>query len=131
MKKVIKIFLPTKCQTASRPRVGRFGAYYSKNYENYRKETHKFLKTIRDKYPIDDTSLFKVELEFICYKPANPSNPDCPFGDIDNFVKAPLDAITYSKMVWKDDVQILEIKAKKRYQESDEEFGTKIKITKV
>lgn len=131
MKKKIEIFMPIKCQTASRPRISSFGAYYSKNYMQYRKDTHKFLKTIRDKYPIDADSLFKVEIEFICKKPRVPSNPLCPFGDLDNFIKSPLDAITYSEMIWKDDVQVLEIHASKRYQKEGEDFGTKIIITKV
>lgn len=131
MSEVIEIFMPIKCQTASRPRVGRFGAYYSKNYENYRKDAHKFFNSISKEYPIDEDALFKVELEFICYKPKSPSNTRCPFGDLDNYIKSPLDAITYAKMIWKDDVQILEVRATKRYQEKDEAYGTKIIITKV
>lgn len=128
---VISIFIPTKPCPASRPRVSTFGAYYSKNYMNYRRDTHIFLKTIRDQYPIDEDSLFEVDVEFICKKPARPANPKCPFGDIDNYIKSPLDAITYSKMIWNDDVQILKVTGTKRYQEDGEDYGTKITITKV
>lgn len=129
--KKITLWLPSAPVSASRPRISKYGSYYSKSYMNYRAETHKFLKSIRKDYPIDETSLFKVELEFLCYKPKKPSNKDCPRYDIDNLIKAPLDAITYSEMIWKDDIQILEVKAKKRYTEDGEVHGTKIIITKV
>jgi Holliday junction resolvase RusA-like endonuclease len=98
---------------------------------NYRSETHKYLKTIRKDYPIDEKSLFKVEVEFICYKPKKPSNINCPRYDIDNLLKSPLDAITYSEMIWKDDIQIIEISGIKRYQKEGETYGTKIIITKL
>ena len=127
----IEIFIPSKPVSASRPRVSSYGAYYSKSYMNYRKETHAFLKSIRSDFPIDDKSLFKVELEFICYKPKKPSNPDCPRYDIDNLIKAPLDAITHEKMIWHDDIQVIEVTGKKRYTKLDEVHGTKIIITKV
>jgi Holliday junction resolvase RusA-like endonuclease len=129
--KKITLWLPSAPVSASRPRFSKYGSYYSKSYMNYRDETHKFLKTIRKDYPIDETSLFKVDIEFLCYRPKKPSNPDCPRYDIDNLIKAPLDAITHEKMIWKDDVQILEVHASKRYQEDGEDFGTKLTITKV
>lgn len=124
----IKIFIPVKPVPASRPRVSGFGAYYSKNYTTYRKEVHKFLKEIKDKYPIDSKSKFVVDVEFICYKPKRPSN-NYPRGDVDNYLKSPLDAITYAEMIWDDDIQIVELHGYKRYQREGEEYGTKIKIT--
>ena len=127
----IEIFLDNKPVSASRPRVSTFGAYYSKSYNNYRQEAHQILKKISKDYPIDEKSLFKVDIEFICYKPKQPSNKNCPRYDIDNLIKAPLDAITWAKMIWKDDIQITEISASKRYQDKGEPYGTKIIITKV
>tara|TARA_R110000851_G_scaffold1093_1_gene3800 strand:- start:711 stop:1109 length:399 start_codon:yes stop_codon:yes gene_type:complete len=131
MKKVIEIFIPTKPVSASRPRFGNFSTYYSKSYMAYRKDTHAFLKTIAKKYPIKEKALFRVDIEFLCYKPKRPSNKECPRYDIDNLCKSPLDAITYAKMIWNDDIQILEIHASKRYQEEGEPFGTKITITEI
>tara|TARA_R110000737_G_scaffold343457_1_gene369447 strand:- start:298 stop:696 length:399 start_codon:yes stop_codon:yes gene_type:complete len=129
--KLIEIFLNNKPMSASRPRISKFGAYYSKTYMNYRSEVKQILDKIKKDYPIDANALFSVHLEFICYKPKSPSNKDCPRYDIDNLVKAPLDSITHAKMVWKDDIQIVEIFASKRYQEKDEPYGTKIIITEV
>ena len=97
----------------------------------YRKDTHAFLKTIAEKYPIKEKVLFRVDIEFICYKPKSPANKLCPRYDIDNLCKSPLDAITYAKMLWKDDIQIVELNSIKRYQKKGESFGTKITITEV
>jgi len=128
---MIKFFSPVIPVSASRPRVSRFGAYYSKSYNNYRRDQHKFLKGLRDKFPIDENSLFEVEMEFVCYRPKKPSNPNNPRYDIDNMVKAIMDAITYSGIIWKDDIQVLKIKASKRYQKEGEEHGTHVKVKRV
>ena len=97
----------------------------------YRKETHAFLKKIAKQYPVKEKTLFKVHCEFICYKPKKPSNPACPRYDLDNMEKAVYDAITYAKMIWHDDIQIVKNSNSKRYQVEGESFGTKIIITEV
>lgn len=114
---------------ASRPRIGRYGAYYTKNYTDFREEAYRFLKTIKNKYPPCASSTFKVELEFICKKPKCPSNK-YPKGDIDNYAKGPLDSLTYTGMFWEDDIQITHLIASKRYQEEGEDYGINIKITR-
>jgi len=127
----IELFIPSKPVSASRPRISKFGSYYSKSYMAYRKETHEFLKTIASKYPIKDKQLFEVHTEFICYKPKSPSNKDCPRYDLDNMLKAIWDAITHAKMVWHDDIQIIRSRSSKRYQKKGEPYGTKITIIEV
>ena len=124
--KPISFFIPTKPCPASRPRVTSYGTYFTKNYNDFRLDSKKFLKTIAYKYP-PSKGTFSVDLEFICYRPKNPTNTYA-IGDIDNFAKAPLDAITQSKMVWEDDVQITELTCSKRYQNKDEPFGIKVII---
>jgi len=127
----IELFIPTKPVSASRPRISSFSTYYSKSYTAYRKETHAFLKTIAKSYPVKDKVLFEVHTEFIMYKPKRPSNPENPRYDLDNAIKAIWDAITYAKMIWKDDIQIIKCKASKRYQKDGEDYGTKITIIEV
>ena len=124
----IEIFIPSKPVSASRPRVTSYGSYYSKSYMAYRKETWKFLKTIAKQYPPKEKTLFEVHTEFICYKPARPANKDCPRYDLDNMLKAVWDAITHSKLIWHDDIQIVRSKSSKRYQNKGEPYGTKITI---
>lgn len=125
----IEIFIPVKPVSASRPRISRFGAYYSDSYMLYRKETHAFLTKIAKDYPIGKKTLFTIHVEFICYKPKKPSNKDCPRYDLDNLEKALYDAITHAKMIWHDDIQIIKSSAYKRYQRSGEAYGTRVTIT--
>ena len=129
--KKIELFIPVKPVSASRPRVTNFGAYYSKSYMTYRKDVNDFLKSIAKKYPVDGNKLYTVKAEFICYKPKRPSNPYCPRYDLDNMEKALYDAVTYAKMIWHDDIQIVKNSNSKRYQKEGEAFGTKITITEV
>lgn len=124
---ISNLFIPVKPQPASRPRISRYGNYYPKGYTDFRKEIWKFFKTIKDKYePVDKVS-FKVTLEVICKKPKKPTN-DYPRGDVDNYVKAYLDSITYAQLAWADDIQVVELIATKRYQDDTEEYGAILSI---
>ena len=124
---ISNLFIPVKPQPASRPRISRYGNYYPKGYADFRKEIWKFFKTIKDKYePVDKVS-FKVTLEIICKKPKKPTN-DYPRGDVDNYVKAYLDSITYAQLAWADDIQVVELIATKRYQDDTEEYGAILSI---
>lgn len=129
--KNIELLIPVKPVSASRPRVTRYGSYYSDSYMAYRKNMHMFLKKIAKQYPINNKALFEVHCEFICHKPKRPSNPKCPRYDLDNMEKAIYDAITHAKMIWHDDIQIIRNTNSKRYQEDGEDFGTKITIIEV
>jgi len=132
----INLFIPVIPVAASRPRVSSYGAYYSKSYMTYRKDTQKFLSTIAKDYPITGNKVrnrthYSVHTEFICHKPKTPSDPKSPRYDLDNMIKAIWDSITHAKMIWHDDMQIIKCSASKRYQEDGEQCGTKIIITKV
>ena len=111
---------------ASRPRISRYGNYYPKGYTDFRKEIYRFFKTLGSHEVIDKVS-FKVTLEIICYKPKKPAN-EYPRGDVDNYVKAYLDSITYAQLYWADDIQVVEINATKRYQNDGEEFGAILSV---
>ena len=123
----IEFFIPVKPQPASRPRVGRFGAYYSKGYTQFRKDAYQFLKTLQDKFPPKAKVGFEIDCEIVCYRPKNPSN-SYPRGDNDNYEKAIYDSITYAKLVWEDDIQIVKNKSYKRYQKDGEDYGIKVTI---
>lgn len=127
--KIITFFLPIKPQPASRPRVTRYGAYHTKNYTAFKNEAHRWLKA-QKKLPKAKTGKFEVKLVIICRKPKNPSN-DYPVGDVDNYAKAYLDAITKAKLFWEDDIQIVKLVARKRYQNQGEEYGAFISINEI
>lgn len=124
--RVLELFLPVRPVPASRPRISKYGSYYSKTYTDFRKEAYSYLKKIENKFH-DTTAKFKITMEIICYKPKKPSQ-EYPRGDVDNFEKAYYDSITYAGIAWDDDVQIVENVTSKRYQEEGEEYGCKITI---
>ena len=84
---------------------------------------------IKSKYPQQD-ACYIIDIEFICKRPKNPSN-DYPVGDVDNYLKGPLDAITTVGMLWHDDIQIIKLSGTKRYQKPKEDFGMKITISEL
>ena len=126
------IALPFPPVPASRPRVTRWGTYYGKTYKNYRELADKAI-------PQSDITLegnLCAHIEFVCAKPKTVTDRvkrDNPRGDIDNHMKAVLDAITGTsknpKNYWNDDDQIVRVTAVKRYAKFDEEPYTFITVT--
>jgi Holliday junction resolvase RusA-like endonuclease len=121
-----KLHFNTKPVPAARARISRHGAYFPKTYTDFRNELYRELMRVKKQYP-KTFSAYKVEIEFICKRPKNPSNK-YPVGDIDNYLKGPLDAITKAEMFWEDDIQVICLSGTKRYQKPKEDFGMKITI---
>jgi Holliday junction resolvase RusA-like endonuclease len=107
---------------ASRPRVSRWGTYYAKNYAGWMKSAAKLLGGEGD--GATDAPLM-VLVEQVVEKPRT-SKLAFPRGDVDNFAKGPLDAITKAGRVWKDDNQIVGLVVFKRFAEKGEEPGTRV-----
>ena len=63
-------------------------------------------------------------LEFIVLPPKSTKRTN-PRGDIDNFIKGPLDSMTKHGGFWNDDDQIVQIKASKRFANEGETNGIK------
>ena len=129
MKLIFKEFIPVKPVPASRPRVTQFGAYYTKTYMQFRAAMAEYLAPLIKQYPAEDGE-FSVEILFVCRKPKQPTN-EYPQGDVDNYIKGPLDAFTKAGMFWKDDVQVVECGTFKRYQEEGEDYGMWVTIHKL
>ena len=110
---------------ASRPRVTRWGAYYGKRYSTWKKEAPLHLPS--DKDPYFGKSHVAVCLEFVVAKPKTTKRTN-PNGDIDNYTKAALDAITSCGAVWDDDMQVTVNVAEKRFASRGETPGTYIYI---
>lgn len=121
--------VPVKPVPASRPRISKYGSYYTKTYTDFRREAYLFLKTIKAKYPPCGESTFSIEIEFVCTRPKKLTNP-YPRGDVDNYLKGIIDSLVYAGMFFEDDIQITRMTGIKRYQEKDEDVGMNIKVRK-
>ena len=108
---------------ASRPRVSRYGTYYTKTYTQFRDAAADAVA-----HPDAPASLdgpLEVLVETVV-KPPKSGKYEYPksSGDIDNFVKGPLDAMTKAEgLYWEDDSQIVALHAFKRYALPGEEPG--------
>jgi Holliday junction resolvase RusA-like endonuclease len=142
------ITLPIKPEPASRPRMSRYGVYYSKAYTDWRNEARKHIAKVATAY----TGALIVVVEVCVLKPKY-SKKKWPKGDVDNYVKGPLDAITETNEilkemlpdpknpekdklqtvgkipnVWVDDDQIVGLWVTKRFTLLEEEVGMVISI---
>ncbi len=123
------VVLPFPPVPASRPRVTRWGTYYTKTYKAYRELADKAIPKSRQP-PV--TGNLRAYVEFVCYKPKTTKRQN-PRGDIDNHCKAILDAITGIKKkelkgYWNDDDQIVDLTAIKRWPYKGEAPHTRIRI---
>ena len=103
---------------AARPRIGKYGAYYPKTYANWKYAATDMLEPHRMAEPYSHAT--RVDLLCVISKPKNPARL-WPRGDVDNYAKAVLDAITSSGTYWYDDVCITRLDVTKRYVEPGEE----------
>jgi Holliday junction resolvase RusA-like endonuclease len=102
---------------ASRPRVGKWGAYYTGTYKAFREEAAAKVWEIlgTDLEPLSGPLMVSIEL-FV--KRPKTTERDWPKADIDNFAKAVLD--TMNKKVWDDDSQIISLYVTKQWAAKDE-----------
>lgn len=111
---------------ASRPRVTRWGTYYGKTYKNWMKNAAESLAKQDDEF-----WLFRekcaVFLEIVAERPKTTKRSE-PRGDVDNYAKAALDAITKTEMVWDDDDQVVALFVSKRFAETDESPRTEVEV---
>lgn len=85
----VTIVLFVKPVPASRPRVTRYGTYYLKTYKAYRAAAHEAIPVCKENTL---TCELGCTIEFICAKPKG-TKMVSPRGDIDNHMKAILDAV--------------------------------------
>lgn len=103
---------------ASRPRVGKWGAYYTGTYKEFREEAAgKVYETLgTDFEPL--ASPLAVTIELYVKRPKT-TERGWPKADIDNFAKAVLD--TMNGKVWVDDSQIVALYVTKQWAAKGED----------
>ena len=93
----------------SRPRVSRWGTYYGKKHQAFRKEALALLDKMREQGNLPDDLMrgrLQVWVYFQIRKPKT-SKLHIPRGDIDNYLKLILDCCT--SYIWEDDIQIEQV----------------------
>lgn len=103
---------------ASRPKVSKWGVYYSETYKKWKSAAKAFFPNIfkQLKGPVG------VSIEVVCKRPLKITNP-IPTGDVDNFAKAVLDAVNDARL-WADDKNVVYVQVHKRYAEKGEQART-------
>lgn len=105
---------------AARPRISKWGAHYPKKYATWRTEALQYVPHMgKAKY----SGPLMVVLEHVVERPKT-TKRGYPIGDVDNYAKGPLDAITESGRVWDDDDQVVVLVSTKRFTKPGEEPGT-------
>lgn len=117
--------IPLEPAPASRPRVTGRGTFYVGSYADWKKKVTKVLKS-------GDLNLpphvpLTVFVESICTQPRT-SKKFWPKGDVDNFAKGPLDAVTQAEGYWYDDDQLITLVATKRWALPGEQPRTILEI---
>jgi Holliday junction resolvase RusA-like endonuclease len=103
---------------ASRPRVGKWGAYYTGTYKEFREKAAEIVwDTIGKDFEAIDTEL-AVSIELYVKRPKS-TEREWPKADIDNFAKAVLD--TMNGKIWKDDSQITTLHVSKQWADKGED----------
>jgi Holliday junction resolvase RusA-like endonuclease len=125
---VASVLLPIEPVPASRPRVTRWGTYHAKPYKNWLDSAAEFLPGLDE--PLDPDETLLVIIESICTR-ARTSKLLRPKGDVDNYAKGPMDAITHAGGYWQDDVQVVALVSTKRFAAKDEPACTKVHILKL
>lgn len=108
---------------ASRPRVTKWGTYHLKTYKDWLEYAGIYLSGEEVRIPAQP---LHINIEFVCTKPRT-TKLVTPKGDIDNYLKAPLDAITHAG-IWEDDKWIVSVHASKRFQEQGEDPHTRMEV---
>lgn len=116
--------LPGEPCVAPRPRVSKWGTFYPKKYKDWMAAAHAALPQQPAKFSAP--AHVRVEVHFVATK-ARTSKLTRPTGDVDNYVKAILDALT-KRNFWKDDVDIVDLVATKRFAAPGDEPHTSITI---
>lgn len=118
---VSKVFVPVHPIPASRPKVSKYGTYYTKTYAEWRKVAGKWIEANFQLDPVETPLV--VFLESIATKPRT-SRLVYPRADVDNYAKAALDIL--NEQAWRDDDLIIKLTTAKRFAEPKEPPGSRV-----
>lgn len=131
----LQFFIPREPKPAPRVRCARRGnfvsAYNPSDYTEWKQQAAAEIKTAIPAVTLAGVDLTKpvtVAAEFVCTPPRT-TKLDTPKPDLDNYVKALLDAGTQSGVLWGDDKQVVGFnRVRKRWATPGEPPGTYVTI---
>jgi len=110
----MEFVFPLNPTPASRPRIGKYGTYFTGPYKDFRFKAAEVVNHLLgpDFQPLD--GILHVDIECYVQRPKSPTK-DYPRGDVDNYAKAILDSL--NGKLWVDDSQIIQLYVTKSYAE--------------
>lgn len=123
---LVPFYANTAPSPASRPRVSRYGTYYPKAYATFVRECQEQFAQAKGRVNAAAGAPLVVLCEIIVERPKTTSRRK-PRGDFDNYVKAPLDALTKAG-VWNDDDDVAVGVVTKRFTRPGEAPGTVLHV---
>lgn len=110
-RRMMSLIIPLNPVPASRPRVSRHaGVYYLKTYSTWMKQAALYLPKGEPVF----TGPVAVAVQHFVKRPKT-TKLSAPRGDVDNYLKATLDAITKCGAAWSDDDQVVTLIGTKRF----------------
>ncbi|QOC54162.1 RusA family crossover junction endodeoxyribonuclease [Caulobacter vibrioides] len=129
----VVVTLPFEPMPSPRPRVrviGKFAqVYMEKAYVDLKAQIAEFVKGTVERVGDDQFHAPVTILVESVATPPKTTKLSAPKGDVDNFAKTVLDALTTSEVVWKDDTQVQSLTTTKRWAEKGEPAHTQVTIT--
>ena len=117
---------PISPVAASRPRVSRWGSYYTGAYKTFRADAKPIVEEVT-KGVTPTADKLKVWVECFVTKPAT-TKLSAPRPDVDNYLKSIFDLL--NGVIWEDDSQIVFVQASKAWSDNDGYFTVKVQKVK-
>ena len=113
---------------ASRPRISKWGAYYTGAYKRFRVDAVDIVESTLGVGWIPLKGSVHVEVEVVVKQPKK-TKLEYPKADIDNYLKAIFDCL--NGKLWIDDKQVILVTATKAWNEPNEEGYFLIRIREI
>ena len=122
----VEFFVDREPVAASRPRVGKWGAYYSGPYQKYRQQMPDVVDQILKDLPGTFKDLALCVHMLMVIEPPKTTSLEYPDPDLDNYCKAVWDQM--NAKIWDDDSRIIQCRLLKRWARPDLEAGVYVVV---